>query len=43
MGGEIGLEQWWTRVSRKGWMTVAIEALFAGTGEKREDLTALVR
>jgi len=24
-------------------MTVAIEALFAGTGEKREDLTALVR
>lgn len=37
----------WTRserVSRKGWRTVSIEALFAGrSDEKREDLTALVR
>lgn len=36
----------WTRASRKGEMTVSIEALFAGTGEKRlksQDLTALVR
>lgn len=37
MGGEIGLEQSRTRVSRKGWMTVSIEALFAGTGEKRRE------